>query len=108
MLFADAGRHGGAEQHGVHLVARALRSALSRMSSVIGSSVDLPEGRGVGFDDAGFLHGCCFQRAIGRMRMLPDWCTSPTWSGRISVVESISVTMAGPVIMLPASSLARA
>ena len=38
---------------------------------------------------------------------MPDACTVAAWPGRIKVVESISVTTAGPVITCSARSVAR-
>ena len=41
------------------------------------------------------------------MSRLPDACTVAAWPGSTRVVESISVTIAGPVTTSPARSFAR-
>ena len=107
VLLADSRRHGGAVEHGVHLVAGAAQRALD---DVEGDRIHLDrlEGRVVGLDDGGWhVAPPPAQWPTGLMMMLPYPSTTPIWPGRTRVVESISVTIAGPSILLPARSLAR-
>ena len=107
VLLPDAGRHRGAEQHGVHLRARVAHRVLDDVEGD-GIDLDLLERRGVGLDQAGWhVRSPPYRPFIGRMRMLPTSSTAPVWPFRIRVVESISVTMAGPAIRSPALSKAR-
>ena len=107
VLLADSRRHGGAVEHGVHLVAGAAQRALDDVESDR-IHLDRLEGRVVGLDDGDWhVAPPPTQWPTGLMMMLPYPSTTPTWPGRTSVVESISVTIAGPSILLPALSLTR-
>ena len=107
VLLADSRRHGGAVEHGVHLVAGAAQRALDDVESDR-VHVDRLERRVVGLDDGDWhVASPPPQWPTGLMMMLPYPSTTPTWPGKISVVESISVTIAGPSIRLPAWSLPR-
>ena len=107
VLLADSRRHGGAVEHGVHLVAGAAQRALDDIESDR-VDVDRLERCVVGLDDSDWhVAPPPTQWPIGLTMMLPYPSTTPMWPGRIRVVESISVTIAGPSIRLPASSLAR-
>ena len=101
-LLADARRHRGAHQRGVHLDPCVAQRVLDDVER---DRVDLyPLERGlVRLDDLG-QHQLA---SAGVIRMLPKVSTVPTCRVSISVVESISTTIAGPGITSPASSSAR-
>ena len=103
-LFADAGRHGGAHERRVHLDPRIAQSVFDDVER---DRIDrlLLERGGVALDD-GCGHGFQFP-VFSVIRMLPTLSTVPVQSASISVVESISMTMAGPGITSPASSFDR-
>ncbi len=102
-LFADARRHGGAHQRRVHFDAGVAQGVLD---DIEGDRIDLlrREGGVVGLDDLG---GHRFSPQAGLIRRLPKSSTSAVWPLWISVVESISVTTAGPGTRSPARSLLR-
>src|SRR3712207_4566724 len=102
VLLADAGRQRRAEQHLVHLVAGVAQPVLDQVQGDR-VDVDLLDGTGRGLDDRG--HGA--QPSDGLIRSEPDACTSAAWPGSTRVVESISVTIAGPRTTSPARSRAR-
>ena len=83
---------------------RALRSAFSMMSRVTGSTA--AAGSGVVLLSM-MRAGMVASGQTGLIRMLPKPSTVPAQSARITVVASISVTMAGPAITSPARSRAR-
>ena len=105
MLLADAGGERGAEEHLVHLVAGVAQAVLDEVQ---GDRVDvgLVDGAGRGLDDGCHARGSFLGLAIpdGRMSREPDACTVAAWPGRTRVVESISVTIAGPLITWSARS----
>ena len=103
-LLADTGRHGSADQRGIHLNARIPQRILDDVERNRINRPPLERGL-VGLDDGG-AHGVCVPQA-GVIMMLPNPSTVPMWRVSMSVVESISVTMAGPLMMSPARSFAR-
>ena len=102
-LFADAGRHRGAHQSRVHLDARVAQGVFDDFERY---RVDWNrlERRVIGLNDS-CGHSSFPQAKL--MRMLPSVSTVPVHPASISVVESISITMAGPGMMSLARSLAR-
>src|SRR6185437_5233423 len=92
VLLADDGAHRRAEEHGVHLVAGALQRALDDVER---DRVDLEIGD---LGDAEFFRDnhCSLVHSLGVIRMLKFTSTSARWPGRTTVVESNSVTIAGP------------
>ena len=102
-LLADARRHGGAHQRCVHFDTGVTQRVLD---DIEGDRIDLlrREGGVIGLDDLG---GHRFSPQAGLIKRLPKSSTSAVWPLWISVVESISVTTAGPGTRSPARSLLR-
>ena len=100
-LLADTRRHGGADQSRVHLDAGVPQRVLDDVERDRVDRDLVERGRRRLKDGGGH------QRASGRMRMLPTRSTVPAWPLSISVVESISMTIAGPGTTSPARSFER-
>ena len=106
MLFADHWAHRGAEEHRVHLEPRVLERALDDVER---HRVDLDVGRHLGDPQ---LSGLCHchrdaSQSFGVIRTLKLESTLAEYPGRTTVVESNSVTIAGPANDMPGRSFAR-
>ena len=112
VLLADAGRHRGAEQHRVHLDARVAQRVLDDVERDRVDRRPCLKGAGVGLDDAWRAWRVLVASAVGSARSGGSGCCRSRRRcrcapGRISVVESISMTIAGPGDEVAGRELAR-